>query len=186
VPSAGAPGRASLQLAFSSATLTFSGVAVIIPLLGPAALLATAATAVPIFVRAIRALLLQRQVKVDILDGRGGRPRPGLPHVLAGASWCGWWTSATPCSRARRGPSLSLLSEIFGGRQTPQGLASQPGREVRADVSELQVGDRIVLHAGEQIPVDGGGARRDRPGGPACVERGVLTGEREAERESWP
>jgi len=148
------PDESLRQIALSSANLAFAGTASFLPVLAPAAIFTTIVVSIPTFVRALQALFVKREIKVDILDATVIGVGLGLGFVFAPALLV-WivdigYTILDVTSKS----SHQLLAKVFG-KQTRKAWLLVDGQEVECKVSDLKKGDLIVVSTGEQVPVDG-------------------------------
>lgn len=163
--------RTAVQLMGSSTAMVVAGAALVVPALAPVAVIGTLVAGAHIFMSAGEAVIVERKVKVDILDAAVIGLSVAYRYTLAGAFMV-WIVdigdvlldSATRQSRA-------LLTEAFG-HQVRRAKKLVDGEEVDVDLSALQVGDVIIVRTGEQIAVDGTVVT-----GEAMVDQHALTGE---------
>ena len=163
--------RTTVQLIGSTAAMLVAGAALVLPVLRPVAMLGTLVASAHIFKSAGEAMVVERKVKVDILDATAIGLAVAYRYTLAGAFMV--WVvdvgdvlleSATRQSRA-------LLTEAFG-HQVRRAKKLVDGVELEVEVANLEVGDIIVVRTGEQIAVDG-----TVVAGEAMIDQHALTGE---------
>jgi Cu2+-exporting ATPase len=165
------PDNSLRQISLASANLVFAGTASFFPVLVPAAIVTTVVVSIPTFVRALEALFVKREIKVDILDATVIGVGLGFGFVFAPALLV-WivdigYTILDVTSKT----SHQLLAKVFG-KQTRKAWLLVDGQEVECKVSDLKKGDLIVVSTGEQVPVDG--VVED---GDAMIDQHALTGE---------
>lgn len=170
------------------------------PALLPAAAVLCAFAAVPSFRAAHRAVVRDRRLGTEVLDSAVVLGCLATLSILPGAVfvWClgvGRKLADRSGQDARR-----LLLDGFGKRPA-LALARRGGVLVRMPVDQLRPGDRVVVGAGEVVPVDGqivrGGAVLDgsplhletatniqRPGAPALASTIAMAGRIEVEVEA--
>ena len=165
------PDTSLKQLSLSTTALALASTAVFVPALFPVAVVFTAMVATHIFVSASKAIFIEKTIKVDILDAIVIGLSLGFGHVFAAALmvWVvdlGHYLFASSAIESRK-----LLTKVFG-KQTRKAWIIIDGAEVEVRVSEIQIGDHVVVRTGEQIPVDGVVIE-----GGAMVHQQALTGE---------
>ena len=159
------------QIALSSANLVLAGVATAVPVLVPLAMATTVVVSIPTFVRALHALFVRREIKVDILDATVIGIGLGFGFVFAGALLVWIVDIGYTILNVTSKTSHQLLAKVFG-KQTRRAWLLVDGQEVECKVSDLKKGDLIVVSTGEQVPVDGVVVEGD-----AMVDQHALTGE---------
>jgi len=165
------PDESLRQISLASANLVFAGTASFLPILAPAAIATTVVVSIPTFGRALQALFVKREIKVDILDATVIGVGLGFGFVFAPALLV-WivdigYTILDVTSKT----SHQLLAKVFG-KQTRKAWLLVDGQEVECKVSDLKKDDLIVVSTGEQVPVDG--VVED---GDAMIDQHALTGE---------
>jgi|SRR5580658_1629913 heavy metal translocating P-type ATPase len=174
VPIAPAVEATTVRLMMSSVALGLSAGSLLLPVLRPLATAATALAGSHIVISAARSLAVERRLRVDVLDATVITVALAYKKVLA----AGFLIWAVDLSEALLASSSLTqrrnLTELFG-RQARHAWRLEDGVEFDRTVTELQVGDVIVVHAGEQIPVDG-----EILCGEASLDRSSLTGEHAA------
>lgn len=163
--------RTPLQLTLSTVSMLLAGASFFVPGLRLAAVLTTAVTSSHIVISATKAIVVERRIKVDILDATVIILALAYRHVIPAAIMV-WVVDVSnvlldASSKAQR----RTLAEMFG-RQVRKTWRMVEGTEVECLVSELQKGDVIVVRSGEQLPVDGIILE-----GEALVDQSALTGE---------
>jgi len=159
------------RFSLSTANLVMQLLASRIPRMRLLAFLGTSAAVSPVFVSAIRAVFIERKVRVDILDA----------IVIFMLMLNGWYLAAstmawllvfadTVLESASRS-SRELIGRLFG-KQSRHAWLLRGGEEIEYPVSDLVAGDRIVVRTGEQVPVDGVVVDGD-----ALIDQHFLSGE---------
>ena len=171
-----------------------------VPALLPAAGVLCALAAVPTFRRAHRTVVRERRLGTEFLDSAVVLGCLGTSLILPGAVfvWC-LGVGRTLTNRSGEEARRLLLD---GFRKRPAlALARRGGALVRMPVDQLRPGDRVVVEAGEVVPIDGrivsGGALLDgsplhletttiiqRPGAPALASTIAMAGRMELEVEA--
>ena len=164
----------TLHLLMSSTSLALTLGSFLVPGLRPLALGLTAAAGSHIVISAVRSVVMERRLRVDVLDATVISVALAYRHVFA-AAFMVWVVDLSDVllaasSRAQR----RNLTELFG-RQARRAWRLEHGVEHDRPVDALAIGDVIVVHAGEQIPVDG-----EVLSGEASLDRSSLTGEHAA------
>lgn len=163
--------RSLRHLALASANLVLACAAFFVPVLAPIAIVTTLVVSMRIFRGAYEAAVIDRRIKVDILDAVVIVLSLAFGQVFAGAVMVlvveAGYTVLTITSKT----SQQLLAKVFG-KQVRTAWMLVDGQEVECKVSALKPGDTIVVGSGEQIPVDGVVV-----GGEAMVDQHALTGE---------
>ncbi len=165
------PDAASFNMSASCGALGLTGAALALPVLGTAAIIGTLAAAGHIFWSAGKSMFVDREVTVDILDAVVISLSLAFGYTVAGAFMVWIVDLGDVLLDSTEKASSQMLSQVFG-RQVRKTRRLEGGREVEVLVSELEVGDVIVVETGEQIPVDGVVV-----GGDAMVDQHALTGE---------
>ncbi|HEV7518254.1 MAG TPA: HAD-IC family P-type ATPase, partial [Thermoanaerobaculia bacterium] len=170
--------RAWLQVSLSSANLVLAAASLAAPPLAPAALVLGLLASGHILARAVWALLVERRLRVDVLDAaailfllRDRRVIPAgllvlivdLGNVLLEAT-----------SRSSR----EILSRVFEQRPATAWRLVD-GQEIETAAADLRAGDLVVARAGDPIPADGTVVV-----GEATVDQRILTGESTAAERS--
>ncbi len=159
------------QLYYSSLNLGLVGLAIRVPVLGPVAFVSTLLVAGKIVLSGIRAIVVERKIKVDILDAMVvalllGFNRPQAAAVMAWVVDIG-----NAMLEATYEQSRKLLTDLFGSQPRKAWLRAG-GTLVECRIADLQKDDIIEVQTGEVIPVDGEIAE-----GEAVIDQHVLTGE---------
>ncbi len=163
--------HSTLQVAASTGTLAVASLAPFMPVLTPAAVLGVLATSAHIFVNAARMLLVDRKIKVDLLDATVIGLSLAYGYTLASALMVWAVDIADALLDASMARSHRMLSQVFG-QQVHTAWLLVDGEEVEVPVADLQVNDVVVLRTGDQVPVDGVVIEGD-----AMVDQQALTGE---------
>lgn len=168
----GADFRSERRLSIATVNLGLAAAASRLPVLRLPALLGTAFAASPIFGSALRALLVRRKLKVDVLDSIVIGILMATNSFFAAAimSWLLYLADTILESTSRS--SRELIGELFGEPSRTCWQMLPDGREVQRPVHELAIGDWVVVREGERIPVDGVVLA-----GQASVDQHMLNGE---------
>ncbi|MEM7482932.1 MAG: heavy metal translocating P-type ATPase [Acidobacteriota bacterium] len=171
VPSTPVPDATTLRLTLSSAAMGIALAGSAVPAAATVGFITTIAVSCRIFGEALRALLTERKLKVDVLDATVIALAVASGRLIS-ASFMVWVVDVSDALlNASEKASRRRLTEIFGRR--PHLTHRLEGEsEVECRVSDLNVDDLIVIRSGEQIPVDGLVAS-----GNALVDQSALTGE---------
>ncbi len=163
--------RVVLQLTTSTGTLVVASIAKFLPVLAPVAILGTLVASAHILARAVRTLVVDRKIKVDILDATVISLSLAYGYILASAFMVWAVDIADLLLETSMAQSQRMLSQIFGQQAQTTWLLVD-GEEVEVPVADLQVNGVVVLRSGDQVPVDG-----IVVDGEAMVDQQVLTGE---------
>jgi Cu2+-exporting ATPase len=159
------PDLAALPLALSTAAAAFASAG---SALAPWLLLGAA---VPVFRRAYDVLFRQSRLNVDVLDASAAtvllsQARFGTAAIMV------WLISLGDLLRnytMRR--SLRTIEGLYEGAHVYTWVV-RDGETVRVKVEDLHPGEEVIVHPGENIPVDG-----TVLSGEASVDQRMLTGE---------
>jgi Cu2+-exporting ATPase len=141
------------------------------PALLPAAAILYAYTSVPTFKEARRVLVEEKRIGVDALDAVVMVGCLGTLSIFPGAVCCWCLSFGRFLVKQSRDRSQKLLLDAFG-KQPRWAWLCRDGGEVQVPTDRLAKGDRIVIHTGEVVPVDGHVAE-----GMAMIDQHALTGE---------
>lgn len=125
----------------------------------------------PVWQKAYRALFYDKQVKIAILDSIA---LPGIiltGHFLAAALCYTLYYVSEKLLLKTKDSSIKNLTNVFGEQPRFVWILSD-GVEVEIPFERLQVGDIVVVHAGQSIPVDG-----KIVDGYGSIDQRMLTGE---------
>lgn len=166
----GSPARRNLVNA--TANIILASAAQRFPALGRHAAVATAGAAWHILWSALKAIFVERKIRVDILDAIVILLllANGWTFAAAAMTWLldfGDWILDSASRSSRQ-----LISQVFGEQKRTAWKQLPTGEELEVAVGSLRLGDQVVVRAGEQIPVDGVVVR-----GTAMVDQHVLSGE---------
>ena len=130
----------------------------------------------PFYKRAFRTLFYERRVTTGVVDATLGISSLLFttvnPNILVIGALSGWLYALTNRVVTRtRNRTRASLTDLFGERPE-QVWIYRDGAEVQVPFESVQVGDVVVVAAGQTIPVDGRVCR-----GAASVDQRVLTGE---------
>ncbi len=162
---------APAQLTASTASMVLAAAAIPFPVLRLPALLLTLASAAHIAGRAAKALVVERKVKVDLLDATVILSAVYFRQVPA-AAFMVWVVDLSDLLlQSSADDTRRRLREIFG-YQVRKAWRLVGESEVECDVVDLAPGDVVVVRSGDQVPVDGVVIE-----GAALVDQAPLTGE---------
>ncbi len=165
------PDFAAINLAASSGAFGLSVMALAAPIFSGAAVLVTAAASSHIFWSAGKSLVVDREIKVDILDA--AVISLALAHgYVAPSAFMIWVVDVGDVLLDYSAKSSTRRLSQFFGSQARMTRRLIDGEEIDTLVSELKINDVIVVETGEQIPVDG-----EVIDGDALVDQHALTGE---------
>ena len=134
------------------------------------ALLAVLAGGIPIFVAALKGVLV-RQINAEVLMSVGILAATALGEFAAAAMIVFFMTVAHFLESFTTGRSREAIRSLM--RITPKtGRVLRDGAEVNVSIEQLQVGDHVIVRPGEQIPVDGRVVS-----GRSAVDQAPITGE---------
>ncbi len=149
-------------------------------------LIATAVVAIvgkPFFVRAFRSAL-RRQATMDTLVSIGGLSAYlySVWGLVAGEPHLYFDTATFILSAISLGKSLEMRSRLMATSALrgvvalvpPRATVLRAGKEEQVPLDDVEVGEKVMVRAGERIPVDGVVVS-----GSAIVEESLLTGESE-------
>src|ERR1035437_3812248 len=130
-----------------------------------------AINALPSWTRALAGARFERRLNVDFLDSMAILISVGRGQFFTGALmvWMirlGDWIRDKTAGRSKR--AMTDLLEF----QTSHTWIQKGKKVVRVAVSDVQVGQTVVVYPGELVPVDG-----EVCGGAAVIEQSTITGE---------
>jgi len=126
---------------------------------------------IPTFESAYNALFREKRLGVDMLDAMVVVTCLATNSLLAGTVLAVTLGIARELVRRTEDNSKKMLLNVFG-KQPRFVWRVVDGTELETPLERLQVGDVIVVHTGETVPVDG-----DVIEGMAMVDQHMLTGE---------
>ena len=162
--------RVGLPVATVSLGLSI-GATFFFPVLLPAGTLLMLYTAIPSFRRAWDVLTKERRLGVDVLDSIIFGACLFTGQIFAGAMTAWFLSFGRKLLKQTRADSARMLLQAFG-KQPSFARVLRGNREVELALTEVRRDDRVLVHTGEVIPVDG---RVDE--GDALVDQHALTGE---------
>lgn len=114
----------------------------------------------------------EKKIKVDILDAVVTIACLATGNVFAAAlmTWC-LSTGANILDKTSE-ESKKMLTSVFGKQERFAWVFKGKKKKVQVPVESLKVGDTIVVHTGEYIPIDG-----EVSYGDGMVDQHILTGE---------
>ncbi|MEM7538387.1 MAG: heavy metal translocating P-type ATPase [Chloroflexota bacterium] len=158
-----------LAISLTSLGLLFGGR--IAPLLYPLGLLTQIVAVYPFIIAGVRALLYERRITLSVIDMIVA---PGMflaGYTYAGATAIVLIFLSKVILKKTEDHSKQNMANLFGDLPSTVWVIVE-GQEVRIPLEQLQTGERIVVHAGGIIPVDG-----VIVGGICTVDQRMLTGE---------
>jgi heavy metal translocating P-type ATPase len=166
------PDKLDVHLPVCTASLPLAATAQFVagPLL-PAAAALYAYTSIPTFKEARRVFVEDKRIGVDALDAVVMVGCLGTMSIFPGAVCCWCLSFGRFLVKKSRDSSQKLLVNAFG-KQPRYVWLCRGGTEVQVSADKLAMGDVIVVHTGEVVPVDGHVIE-----GMALVDQHALTGE---------
>jgi heavy metal translocating P-type ATPase len=160
-------GWPALALATGALALSVAGA----PFFAPAGFGLSAYCALPSFHRAFTAVHYERRLNVDVLDSLAiaVATLQGSLFTTAFMTWLitlGDWIRDQTAAKSRR--AIGSLLDF----QSKRAWVRRGGEKISVPVSEIAVGETVIVYDGEMIPVDG----RVLSGG-AAVDQRTITGE---------
>ncbi|MET0413646.1 MAG: heavy metal translocating P-type ATPase [Polyangiaceae bacterium] len=175
LPVSSAPSEASpvdLDLPICTASVALAlGSELLIPALAPISAAVFLYSVVPSFKNAYNVLAKEKRMGVDVLDAIVVLTCLATNKVLAGTVLGLTLGVARKLVQRTEDNSKKMLLNVFGKQPRFVWLEAD-GVEVETPLERLKVGDIIVIHTGETVPVDG-----DVVEGMAMVDQHTLTGE---------
>jgi Cu2+-exporting ATPase len=166
-----APSGASLQLYASTLNAAFVVGTIGMPALLPYRIATTAIVAAHLVFSGLKAIFVERELRVDVLDALVISMLLVFKVPVASALM-GWVVDfCAVLLESTADMSRKLLTSLFGA-QVARAWVLIDGVEVEMNMDDIAPGALIVVRAGEQVPVDGTIAE-----GEALVDQHVLTGE---------
>ena len=144
----------SLPLATASLTLSAT-TTFLAPALLPVGAAAMLLTAVPSYRRAYEALFRERRLGVDVLDSIIFTACLFTGQIFAGAMTAWFLSIGRQLLRRTEDESSKVLLSAFGKQPSMVWRHAADGAEVETPLEKIRAGDRIVVHPGEAVPVDG-------------------------------
>ena len=162
--------RVGLPVATVSLGLSI-GATFFFPVLLPIGTLLMLYTAIPSFRRAWDVLTKERRLGVDVLDSIIFSACLFTGQIFAGAMTAWFLSFGRKLLRQTRADSVRMLLQAFG-KQPSFARVIRGNTEVELALTEVRRDDRVLVHTGEVIPVDGKVEE-----GEALVDQHALTGE---------
>ena len=160
------------SLGVASASLAVAaGATFVLPVLRPISALFMLSTAWPSFRRAYHTTVHERRLGVDVLDSIIFVSCLFTGQYFAGAMTAWFLTFGRRLLEQTQAESTKILLEVFG-KQAALARVLRDGRAVELPIEQIVPGDRIEVHTGEAVPVDG--VIRE---GDAVIDQHALTGE---------
>ena len=162
--------RVGLPVATVSLGLSI-GATFFFPVLLPAGTLLMLYTAIPSFRRAWDVLTKERRLGVDVLDSIIFGACLFTGQIFAGAMTAWFLSFGRKLLKQTRADSARMLLQAFG-KQPSFARVIRGNTEIELALTEVRRDDRVLVHTGEVIPVDGKVEEGD-----ALVDQHALTGE---------
>ena len=156
---------ATASLALATVTTFFA------PAMLPAGAALMLYTSIPSFKRAFKVLFRERRMGVDVLDSIIFTACLFTGQIFAGAMTAWFLTFGRKLLSSTGDDSAKILLHAFGKQPSVVWLLCD-GNAVETSLEKVRAGDRIIVHTGEAVPVDG--VIRD---GDAILDQHMLTGE---------
>jgi heavy metal translocating P-type ATPase len=167
-----APSPVDLDLPICTASVALAvGSELLIPALAPISAAVFLYSVIPSFKNAYNVLAKEKRLGVDVLDAIVVLTCLATNKVLAGTVLGFTLGVARKLVQRTEDNSKKMLLNVFGKQPRFVWLEAD-GVEVETPLERLKVGDIIVIHTGETVPVDG-----DVVEGMAMVDQHTLTGE---------
>lgn len=164
--------RDKRYLAISLTSLgTAAGASLAYPALGMVSAVGLVYVSLPFFRDAYRSVLQERRIRVPVLDAVLATVCIAQGYYLSWALVCSLIYGSRRILKKTEDSSRDSLLNIFG-QQVDKVWVSVDGTEVEVTTNQLQLGDIVVVHAGEVVPVDGLVIK-----GHSSVDQHLLTGE---------
>lgn len=160
------------ELVISTTDLVVTGLSMLYPPLIPVAVFSSLHLAYPVLEEAYELIVEKREINnYKIIDAALFTLCLVNNQVFSGALvvWGGHFSEYLV--RVSSGESSRLLTGVFG-KQRLYAWKLIEGEEVETSVSELEIGDHIVVHSGDQVPVDG-----TIISGEGTIDQQTITGE---------
>jgi heavy metal translocating P-type ATPase len=162
--------RVGLPVATVSLGLSV-GATFFFPALLPIGTLLMLYTAIPSFRRAWDLLTKERRLGVDVLDAIIFSACLFTGQIFAGAMTAWFLSFGRKLLQQTRADSARILLQAFG-KQPAYARVIRENTEVELSLADVRRDDRVLVHTGEVIPVDGIVEEGD-----ALVDQHALTGE---------
>ena len=166
------PRRPDNSLGIATASLAVAaGATFVLPILRPISALLMLYTALPSFRRAYHTIVHERRLGVDVLDSIIFVSCLFTGQYFAGAMTAWFLSFGRRLLQQTQAESTKILLEVFG-KQAALARVLRDGDFVELPIEQIAHGDRIEVHTGESVPVDG--VIRE---GDAVLDQHALTGE---------
>jgi len=142
-----------------------------VPALAPLSAAVFLYSVIPSFKNAYQVVVKERRLGVDVLDALVVLTCLATNRVLAGTILGFTLGVARKLVQRTEDNSKKMLLNVFG-KQPRFVWRELDGQEVETPLEKLQLGDVIVVHTGETVPVDG-----EVVSGMAMIDQHTLTGE---------
>ncbi|WP_244395898.1 heavy metal translocating P-type ATPase [Beijerinckia indica] len=142
-----------------------------VPALAPISAAVFLYSVIPSFKNAYHVLFKEKRLGVDVLDAIVVLVCLGTNQVLAGTVLASTLAIARRLVEKTEDDSKKMLLNVFGKQPRFVWLLVD-GLEVETPLEKLRLGDTIIVHTGESVPVDG-----EVVEGMAMIDQHALTGE---------
>ncbi len=159
------------SLAIASVSLGVAAASFVTPVLLPVGALLMLYTAGPSFRRAGHTIVDERRLGVDVLDSIIFVACLFTGQIFAGAMTAWFLSFGRKLLLQTQAESTKVLLEVFG-KQAALARVRRNGSAVEIPIEQIEHGDRIEVHTGEAVPVDGVIRQGD-----AILDQHALTGE---------
>lgn len=161
-----------LDLPVASASVALAAASTfLVPALAPVSAAVFLASVVPSFRNAYEVLFKEKRLGVDVLDAIVVSACLATNQVLAGTVLGFTLAVSRKLVQKTEDNSKKMLLNVFG-KQPRFVWLEVDGVEVETPLERLKVGDVIIVHTGEAVPVDG-----EVVDGMAMIDQHTLTGE---------
>lgn len=156
---------ATLSLVTAAASTFF------VPAMLPASAALMLYTAIPSYRRGYQVVTQERRLGVDVLDSIIFSACLVTGQLFAGATTAWFLTFGRKLLKKTEDDSAKILRNVFG-KQPSLVWLFKDGAEIETSLDKIRLGDLIVVHTGEAVPVDGKVHE-----GNAIIDQHMLTGE---------
>lgn len=161
-----------LDLPIASASVALAATSTfLVPALAPVSAAVFLASVIPSFKSAYEVLFKEKRLGVDVLDAIVVSACLATNQVLAGTVLGFTLAVSRKLVQKTEDNSKKMLLNVFG-KQPRFVWLDVDGVEVETPLERLKVGDVIIVHTGEAVPVDG-----EVVDGMAMIDQHTLTGE---------
>jgi heavy metal translocating P-type ATPase len=160
-----------LDLPLCTTSVALAAVSRFVPGLRPLSAAVFFYSATPSFKSAYHVLFEEKRLGVDVLDAIVVLACLATNQILAGSVLAWSLSVARKLVQKTEDNSKKMLLNVFGKQPRFVWLLVD-GNEIETALEQLKVGDMIVVHTGETVPVDG-----EVVDGMAMIDQHALTGE---------